>query len=278
MEDKDNWDRWNDRRDDELYTLAESRQESRLYVPAGVPGVNELDHYGDWWYTPDYGYVWSPRAVTVGWAPYRTGYWRWYPAYGWVWVANEPWGWAPYHYGRWAYYGSRWCWVPNGGFSVGFGWSWSPALVTFVGFGGGYRPGYNWVGWVPLGPGERYYGRTTIINNRTVIINNNNIQPRTLDSLRNHSAPGGVSGMDGRLFANPRVVVNNNVAPPPRSTDPNVKLGAIPSRGENFTPTEKEHSALGTRCQSWRCFARLLRADYDAPRCRGSDGRHGANS
>src|SRR5438105_2224127 len=72
------------------------------------------------------------------------------------------------------------------------------------GYRAGYRDGYyDWVGWVPLGPGERYHGRTTVINNRTVIVNND-IQPRTLDSLRNHSAPGGISGLDGRQFVNQR--------------------------------------------------------------------------
>jgi hypothetical protein len=250
LEEKDHWDRWNDRRDDELQALAEAR--STRYVPAGVPGVYDLDRYGEWWHTPDYGYVWSPRVVAVGWAPYRAGYWHWYPAYGWTWISTEPWGWAPYHYGRWAYYRSRWCWVPHGGFSLGFSWSWSPALVTFVGHGGyrrgyrdgfsdGYRTGYrdgvyDWVGWVPLAPGERHHGRT-IINN--TVVNNTILPPRTLDSLRNQAAPGGVSGLDGRLFANPRVAVNNPI-PLPKVSDPSTKLGPIPTRGDDFKPTQAD--------------------------------------
>ena len=253
LEEKDNWDRWNDRRDEEL--SARNEVLSSRYVPVGVPGLYELDRYGEWYSTPDYGYVWSPSAMPIGWAPYRTGYWGWYPAYGWTWISYEPWGWAPYHYGRWAYYRSRWCWVPHGGFSGGFSWSWSPALVTFYGFGGGnyrrgyrdgfadgYRTGYrngayDWVGWVPLAPGEHYYGHTTVINNTTV--NNRIVEPRTIESLRNYSAPGGVTGLEGRQFTSSRVVVNNPT-PLPRNVDPGRQLGPVPVRGDAFKPAQTE--------------------------------------
>ncbi|HWQ36054.1 MAG TPA: DUF6600 domain-containing protein [Blastocatellia bacterium] len=237
LEDKDEWDRWNDRRNDELYARTELR--SSRYVPYGVAGLYELDYYGDWYDTPDYGWVWSPRIVTVGWAPYRSGYWRWYPAYGWTWISYEPWGWAPYHYGRWAYYRSRWCWVPHGGFGVTLSsWSWHPSLVVFFGWGGGgyrsgyrdgyrngYRDGYyDRVGWIPLAPGERYfgsYGRTVVNNtvvNNTTIINNNPYAgrdpgPRAVTELKNYSVPGGVTGVEGRRFTGPRVVVDENNPP-----------------------------------------------------------------
>ncbi len=254
--DKDNFDRWNDQRDDELLTIAEAR--STRYVPAGIAGIYDLDRYGDWWYTPDYGYVWSPRAVAVGWAPYRFGYWRWYPAFGWTWISYEPWGWVPYHYGRWAYYRNRWCWVPHGGFSIGFSWSWAPALVTFFGYGSGYRYGYHdgfadgyragyrdayydWICWVPLAPGEHYYGHPTIVNNTT--INPPLIQPRTLDSFRNTTAPGGVTGLEGRQFANPRVVVNNPTSAP-AGVSPLRQLGLIPVRGDALKPKQAETPRL----------------------------------
>lgn len=233
LEDKDNWDRWNDRRDDDLFARLNDNRSSQ-YVPASIPGSYDLDRHGDWLYTPEYGWVWSPRGVAAGWAPYRSGYWRWYGSWGWTWVSYEPWGWAPYHYGRWTYWRSRWCWTPYinigvGGIGVGF-WNWSPHLVAFFGWGGGgynrgyrdgywdgYRDGRGWLGWCPLGVGERwgggYYGRGRTIINNTIIVNNTT-HVRSLDSLRNYHAPNGVHGMEGRHFAQPRVVAENFTAPP----------------------------------------------------------------
>lgn len=228
LDDKDDWDRWNDRRNDDLYARSELR--SSRYVPNGVAGLYELDHYGDWYETSDYGYVWSPRAITVGWAPYRSGDWRYYPTYGWTWISSEPWGWAPYHYGRWSYYHNRWCWVPHGGFGATFSsWSWHPSLVVFFGWGGGgyssgyrngYRDGYyDRVGWIPLGPGERYYGThgygnygRTVINNIT-INNNNDLAPRALGELKNANAPGGITGVSGQRFLGSRVVIDEKNPP-----------------------------------------------------------------
>lgn len=232
LNDKDNWDRWNDRRDDDFYARVSSNRSSR-YVPASVAGVYDLDDYGEWFETPEYGWVWSPRGVPGGWAPYRAGYWRWYGGWGWTWVSSEPWGWAPYHYGRWNYYRSRWCWTPYinfgvGRVGVGF-WDWSPHLVAFFGWGGsygagyrngywdGYRDGRGWLGWCPLGWGERwgggYYGRSRTIINNTIIVNNTN-HVRDLNGLRNYNAPNGVGGMEGRRFAQPRVMAENITAPP----------------------------------------------------------------
>jgi hypothetical protein len=233
LNDKDGWDRWNDRRDDDLFSRVDSYR-STQYVPASVAGVYDLDRHGDWFYTPEYGYVWSPRGVAAGWAPYRAGYWRWHGGWGWTWTSYEPWGWAPYHYGRWTYWRSRWCWSPYinigvGGIGVGF-WDWSPHLVAFFGWGGGYGRGYRdgyydgyrngrygWLGWCPLGIGERwgggYYGRGTRIINNTVIVNNTT-HVRSIDSLRNYNSPNGVSGMDGRRFDQPRVVAENFSLPP----------------------------------------------------------------
>ncbi|MGE0130736.1 MAG: DUF6600 domain-containing protein [Blastocatellales bacterium] len=230
LEDKDNWDRWNDRRDDDLFARADSYRSTR-YVPVSIAGVYDLDNYGDWYETSDYGWVWSPRGAGSGWAPYRQGYWRWYPSYGWTWISYEPWGWAPYHYGRWAYYRGRWCWAPR--VSFGFDWGWRPHLVAFFGWGGrynrsyrdgyydgywdGFRDGrYGYLGWCPLSPRDRYYGPR-------------DNAPRTIDALGNYHAPGGVSGMDARRFTSGRVLVSQdvlNIPAPPR--------GALtaPSRGE----------------------------------------------
>ena len=122
------------------------RNASYQYANSYIPGLNDLDYYGDWQNLNGYGYAWSPR-VDAGWMPYQSGYWMTDYPYGPTWVSNEPWGYAPYHYGRWAFVGDRWYWVPDGARTTPV---YSPALVAFVPFG------QNEIGWVPLGPGDAY--------------------------------------------------------------------------------------------------------------------------
>src|SRR5262245_1682901 len=144
----DAWDRWNYARSDDQMDAVSAR-----YVPAGVSGVDELDHYGDWRVVSTYGPVWVPRRVAVGWVPYSTGRWLYDPYYGWTWVDDAPWGWAPYHYGRWVYVSGHWGWCPG---RVVVRPYYAPALVAF--YGGGvtigvvHRPPS--LGWVALGWGE----------------------------------------------------------------------------------------------------------------------------
>jgi hypothetical protein len=122
------------------------RTVSYQYANSYIPGLYDLDYYGDWQNVNGYGNCWAPR-VDAGWSPYQTGYWYNDYPYGPTWVSSEPWGYAPYHYGRWAFVGDRWYWVPD---SVNTTPLYSPALVAFVPFGG------NDIGWVPLGPGDVY--------------------------------------------------------------------------------------------------------------------------
>lgn len=131
----DNWDTWVDER--ERYLLARLRYDDReRYYDNQVVGGEELDAYGDWVQTHDYGYVWRPRTTVVNnyynWAPYRYGHWSWCPPYGWTWVGDEPWGWAPYHYGRWVYVDNYWSWAPRGYYGYNHRSWWRPALVAFV--------------------------------------------------------------------------------------------------------------------------------------------------
>jgi hypothetical protein len=77
-----------------------------------ITGLEELDSHGSWRSAPEYGEVWYPNDVPLGWAPYRDGYWAWVEPWGWNWVDAEPWGFAPSHYGRWAYLDGAWGWVP----------------------------------------------------------------------------------------------------------------------------------------------------------------------
>ena len=120
---------------------------SYQYLPADVPGLYDLDYYGDWSDVSGYGHCWAPR-VSSGWAPYRSGSWDLDDVWGPSWVSSEPWGWAPYHYGRWAFVSQRWYWVP----SEVTTYSYAPATVAFI-------PYADQLAWVPLGPGEAYVPR-----------------------------------------------------------------------------------------------------------------------
>ena len=145
----DVWDSWNYARTDELIDSMSAR-----YVPAGVYGVDDLDHYGAWRVVPTYGAVWVPREVATGWAPYSTGRWVADPQYGWTWVDAAPWGWAPYHYGRWVYGDGFWGWAPG---PVVVAPVYAPALVSFFGAPGvgvSVGVGFPFVSWVALGFGE----------------------------------------------------------------------------------------------------------------------------
>ena len=151
----DEWDTWNDERERYLASRLQFEGRERYYDPE-VYGAEELDAYGDWVYTKDYGYIWRPHTTSVNvyndWAPYRYGRWVWCQPYGWTWVADEPWGWAPYHYGRWVYVDNNWCWAPRGyGYRYRHAW-WRPALVAFVTLDFGRD---RHVCWYPLTYGQR---------------------------------------------------------------------------------------------------------------------------
>ncbi|MBA3714756.1 MAG: FecR domain-containing protein [Pyrinomonadaceae bacterium] len=149
----DDWDSWTDER--ERYLASRLRHEDReRYYDREVWGAEELDAYGDWTQTKDYGWVWRPHITVINnysnWAPYRYGRWTWCPPYGWTWVGDEDWGWAPYHYGRWVHYNNSWCWAPRVQVQ-GRSW-WRPALVAFVYVPTSYG---EHVAWYPLNYGQR---------------------------------------------------------------------------------------------------------------------------
>ena len=103
------------------------------YYDQDIYGADDLNTFGEWIHTSNYGYVWRPYATAIGayadWSPYRYGHWRWVPPYGWTWVNDEPWGWATYHYGRWVYDNGYWVWTPYGYYRPSHSW-WFPALVV----------------------------------------------------------------------------------------------------------------------------------------------------
>jgi len=120
--------------DRERYLAQRFKYDSRYYDEY-VWGGEDLDAYGDWIKTDDYGWVWRPFPSSISaysdWVPYRYGQWAWCPPYGWTWIGYEPWGWAPYHYGRWVYFNGYWAWCPRSQFYRNRSW-WRPALVAFV--------------------------------------------------------------------------------------------------------------------------------------------------
>jgi hypothetical protein len=154
---------------------------SYQYVNSAVPGVNDLDYYGDWQNVSGYGNAWRPR-VDAGWVPYQQGSWvNDYP-YGPTWVSSEPWGYAPYHYGRWANVGNQWYWIPE---SVNTTPVYAPALVAFVPLDNA-----NEIGWVPLGPGDQYAPRYYDQNWQPYYLSNASLTPSQLINL---SVPGAVT-------------------------------------------------------------------------------------
>jgi hypothetical protein len=148
----DNFEDWCQAQDQRENSSASAR-----YVSRDVDGYYDLDGNGDWQTDPDYGAIWVPAGVAVGWAPYRYGHWVWIGPWGWTWVEDEPWGFAPFHYGRWAYArGGYWGWVPG---PMVVRPVYAPALVGFVGgagFGVGFGSGFSGVAWFPLGPRDVY--------------------------------------------------------------------------------------------------------------------------
>jgi hypothetical protein len=210
----DEFDRWNLERDRQYERVAASR--TAEYVSPDVTGYEDLETYGTWSSEPEYGYVWTPRRVVVGWSPYRFGRWVWISPWGWTWIDDAPWGYAPFHYGRWAHVRDRWCWVPGPRHVRAVyapalvGWVGSPGLNVSVSFGRG-------VGWFPLGPREvyvpgrrfshRYVERVNVSN--TVIVNRTYLNEvyvnggRHVD-YRNRHVPGGFTAVSRDTFVNAR--------------------------------------------------------------------------
>jgi hypothetical protein len=221
----DAFDRFCEARDANYDRYAQRQQ----YVPPDTIGGDDLYQYGRWNDTPEYGNVWYPTSVPVGWAPYRYGHWAWIDPWGWTWVDNEPWGFAPFHYGRWVYVSNRWGWVPG---PMNVRPVYAPALVAFVG-GSGFSLSLNIggggpVGWFPLGPRDvyvpwfhasrRYFTNVNVTNirnvyvNRTVINNfygdyrKGRVPPRGGHDYAYRRMPGAVTAVPRNVFTGARSV------------------------------------------------------------------------
>jgi hypothetical protein len=201
---RDQWDSWCAQRD-----LRDDQSPSARYVSRELLGYQDLDQYGSWRITPEYGAVWVPKGTPGGWAPYHYGHWLWVDPWGWTWVDDAPWGFAPFHYGRWAYVGGYWGWVPG---PIAERPVYAPALVAWVG-GGGIGGG---IAWFALGPREVfvptyqvspvYLNRINVTN--TVIVNNVNITNINITTVKyvNREAPGAVMAVQAGAFGSARPV------------------------------------------------------------------------
>jgi hypothetical protein len=236
-QDEDDFDQWCDERD-----RRDDHSVSSRYVSDDVVGYEDLDQYGGWRAVPEYGNVWFPHTVVVGWAPYRYGHWVWIAPWGWTWVDDAPWGFAPFHYGRWVVVGGVWGWVPcpprPAVVTVAYVRPvYAPALVAWVGgahwgvgvaVGGAPAAG---VAWFPLGPRDVYcpsyhvsqtyvtnvnVSNTTIIN-RTQITNvyNNVYVNKTVNvtdvTYQNQTAPNAVTAVSHQAFVSAQPVHNNMI-------------------------------------------------------------------
>lgn len=230
----DDFDNWCDEREHRF-----DHSTSARYVSDDVIGYEDLDEYGGWRPTPEYGTVWFPHVTIVGWAPYHYGHWVYIAPWGYTWVDDAPWGFAPFHYGRWVMVGGVWGWVPAPPRPVAVGVVYvrpvyAPALVAWVGgphFGVGVAVGGGVnVGWFPLGPREVYVPsyhvsrnymtnvnvsntvvNTTVVNNyyNTTVINHTTINNVTYVNQR---APGAVTAVSSTTFTSARPVARNLVA------------------------------------------------------------------
>jgi hypothetical protein len=256
---RDEWDSWNDDRNHRISSAQSWGKTDRYYT-----GSEDLDGYGAWSEVPDYGPVWIP-SQGPDWAPYRDGSWVYEPYYGWTWVSYEPWGWAPYHYGRWFVYGGQWAWWP--GPVVGYpGYYpiWSPAYVSFFGWGGGgwgfgvgfgFGFGFGHIGWLPIGPGDRFYpwygrfgGRTTVINNHF----EGGIRPLAGNgfggqrfsnfdgALTNDRIRNGISSMAGNEFGHGRVPMHQDHISAASFRGSSMLSGKMP-----VSPSRESFSAAG---------------------------------
>ncbi|MBI5190729.1 MAG: FecR domain-containing protein [Nitrospirae bacterium] len=151
----DSWDKWVGSRMGR-YTRG---YDSDRYLPEDIRYYSyEFEGNGRWESYPEYGFVWVPRVDPL-WSPYSNGRWIWSGGQ-YVWLSYDPW-YTPFHFGRWAWTARLgWYWVPPGSRSA----YWSPGYV-------GWSYSHDDVYWVPLAPGEIYYGHGNYGRNSVNIIN-----------------------------------------------------------------------------------------------------------
>src|SRR5499427_413497 len=266
--DENDFDRWCYDRD-----RREEHSASARYVSDDVVGYEDLDEYGGWRPVPEYGNVWFPHTVMVGWAPYRYGHWVWISPWGWTWVDDAPWGFAPFHYGRWVVVGGVWGWVPApprpAVVTVAYVRPvYAPALVAWVGgphFGVSVGVGGGGAAWFPLGPRDvycpsyhvtpRYVERVNVYNttiiNRTQVTNdyNNVYVNKTVNvtniTYQNQHINNAVTATSQETFTSARPVHNNIIHVNERA----VTAASIAPTGPAVVPQQRSVLGAGTEAR-----------------------------
>ena len=231
-----------------------------------------LNGYGDWVASAQYGQVWRPIGISVGWRPYTRGRWMHRRA-GWTWASDFPWGWVAFHYGRWVLdpqFG--WVWIP--------GRTWGPAWVAWT-----YTDAY--VGWAPLPPGvalggawigtvpdpwwcftrRRYFGRRRF-RPRIVRAQSN---PTLVRRARPRARPVAGSVTSGRGRPTARTPVVTNRRGPQRSSP--APAPATTGRGRRPTGADRRR-AVPQQSGVWKTV-RGFDKDRAAPRRSGSQAGSG---
>ncbi len=203
---------------------------SGKYVSRDMPGYADLDANGTWRTDPQYGAVWVPSTVPVGWSPYHYGHWAWITPWGWTWVDDAPWGDAPFHYGRWAFVAGGWVWVPG---PIGPRPVYAPAMVAYV---GGASFGVGVVGWFPLGPREVFvpaYGVSAVymtrINVTNTVVTEVAIRNGAVGVVyANRAVPGAVVAVRGEALVGGRPIAAAAVRVPPGAMEHAEVMHAAP--------------------------------------------------
>ncbi|HYL68747.1 MAG TPA: hypothetical protein VEX69_06255, partial [Candidatus Limnocylindria bacterium] len=177
--------------------------------------------------------------------------------------------------GRWFVYGGNWVWWP-GPVAVypAYYPIWAPAYVSFFGWGGGgwgfgvgfgFGGGFGRVGWLPIGPCDRFHpwwgrggGRVNVVN--VTNIHNTNINRGGWDALhgntghqfsnlneagRDQRVRSGISAMDGNKFGREAVPGHQSgvsAASFRQASMMTGKLPVTPSR-ESFNSTNRAAGA-----------------------------------
>ena len=228
---QDGFDDWSASRDRRY-----ERPRATAYVSPQMVGHADLDEYGTWQSTPEYGAVWYPTAVAADWAPYRDGYWTNVGGWGSTWVDAAPWGYAPFHYGRWAWVGSRWGWCPGRFVARPL---WAPALVGWVGgASGGLSANFGSpvYGWVPRGWGEPFHPWWNRCSyncwanfNRPYAVNVTVRPDNPPSHFRNVAYPGALTAVSAATLAGRLPVAMNRVTVPTHQMSSAPALAAAPA-------------------------------------------------
>jgi hypothetical protein len=216
-------------------------------LSSSMTGVEDLDGYGQFEDTSDYGQVWFPRDVDPDWAPYRDGRWAYVNPWGWTWIDDQPWGFAPFHYGRWAQIDGRWGWIPGRRDAEPI---YAPALVAFIGGAGWSIDGGDAMGWVPLAPDEVYRPDYQVSDDYVRRLNTANVNPGAI----NNAFSGGDrrSAVDQFRNAHAAVVVHADAfargAPVQRAIVPmsvqSVAGAPIAPPASHFAPTREARAGF----------------------------------